>query len=120
MSSAMPSLSERDPWLYVEDMLGFAERVMSYSAGIEQQAFFQDAMRCDATLRNLELLGEAATWGPEELRARAPGIPWRQVIATRNRLIHGYLGIDPDTVWSIVADDVPVLAQQLAKLLATR
>jgi uncharacterized protein with HEPN domain len=116
----MPSSSERDPWLYGEDMLGFAERVMSYSAGVGQQAFFQDPMRCDATLRNLELLGEAATRVPAELRARAPGIPWRQVIATRNRLIHGYLGIDSDTVWSIVAEDVPVLARQLSELLATR
>lgn len=116
----MPSPSERDPWLYVEDMLGFAERVMRYSAGIEQPAFFADAMRCDATLRNLELLGEAATRVPDELRSRAPGIAWRQLIATRNRLIHGYLGIDPDTVWSIVAEDVPALAQQLQALLATR
>ena len=116
----MPSPFERDPWLYVEDMLGFAERVMRYSAGVDQQSFFQDAMRCDATLRNLELLGEAATHVPDDLRARAAGIPWRQVIATRNRLIHAYLGIDPDTVWSIVADDVPALAQQLTALLATR
>jgi uncharacterized protein with HEPN domain len=45
-------------------------------------------------------------------------IPWRQVIATRNRLTHAYLGIDPDTVWSIIQDDVPVLRQRLAGLLA--
>jgi uncharacterized protein with HEPN domain len=42
------------------------------------------------------------------------------VIATRNRLIHAYLGIDLDTVWSIVRDDVPALRRALIALLATR
>lgn len=76
-----------------------------------------DAMRWDATLRNLELIGEAATHVPDELRERAPALPWRQVIATRNRLIHAYLGIDADTVWSIVSEDVPELRRELLRLL---
>jgi uncharacterized protein with HEPN domain len=45
-----------------------------------------------------------------------PQIPWRQVVATRNRLIHGYLGIDNDTLWSIVEQDTPALLTQLAAL----
>jgi uncharacterized protein with HEPN domain len=43
-------------------------------------------------------------------------IPWRQVVATRNRLIHGYLGIDNGILWSIIQDDIPVLLQELKKL----
>ena len=43
-------------------------------------------------------------------------IPWRQIIATRNRLIHAYLGIDNDTLWSIIRDDVPALLRALRKL----
>ena len=116
----MPSPSERDSWLYVEDMCAFCERVLAYTKDIEREAFTADAMRYDATLRNLELLGEAATHVPENLRTRAPSIAWRQVIATRNRLIHAYLGIDSDTVWSIVRDDIPALHHNLLKLLATK
>ena len=56
----------------------------------------------DATLRNLELIGEAATHVPQAVRDSASEIPWRQVVATRNRLIHGYLGTDNDTLWSII------------------
>jgi uncharacterized protein with HEPN domain len=48
----------------------------------------------DATVRNLELIGEAATHIPDEVRKANPDIPWRMVIATRNRLIHGYLGLE--------------------------
>jgi len=116
----MPSSSERDSWLYVEDMCAFCERVLAYTQDIERETFTADVMRYDATLRNLELLGEAATHVPGSLRDRAPGVPWRQVIATRNRLIHAYLGIDSDTVWSIVRDDIPALHRDLLKLLATK
>ena len=46
---------------------------------------------------------------PETIRLANPQIPWRLIIASRNRLIHGYLGIDNDTLWSIIRSDVPVL-----------
>lgn len=99
-------------------MIDFCDRVLAYTQGIDQAGFEADRMRFDATLRNLELLGEAATHVAQELRDRAPELPWRQVIATRNRLIHAYLGLDDDIIWSIVTDDVPALRPLLAALLA--
>jgi uncharacterized protein with HEPN domain len=53
---------------------------------------------------------------PEEVRKQYSQIPWRMVVATRNRLIHGYLGIDNDTLWSIIQTDVPVLLTELHKM----
>jgi uncharacterized protein with HEPN domain len=50
------------------------------------------------------------------VRSANPQIPWRLIIATRNRLIHGYLGIDDDTVWSIIQDDLPALLKALRGL----
>jgi len=97
-------------------MLLFASKVLSYTAELDQDAFSADELTFDATLRNLELLGEAATHVPEDVRAAHPEIPWRLIVATRNRLIHGYLGIDVDTVWSIVRDDVPALVPMLRVL----
>lgn len=105
-------------WLfYVDDMIGFANKILSYTRGIDQTAFEATDLIYDATLRNLELIGEAATHIPDDVRARtAERIPWRLVIATRNRLIHAYLGIDNDTVWSIIQGDIPVLLVELHKL----
>ena len=100
-------------------MVEFCERVIAYAAGFDLPALLADRMRYDAILRNLELIGEAATHVPDELRARAPELPWRQVIGTRNRLAHAYLGIEPETVWLIVTVNVPRLRDQLAALLAT-
>jgi len=53
----------------------------------------------------------------DEVRAENPDIPWWKVIATRNRLIHAYLGIDNDTVWSIIQDDLPELIEGLRRIL---
>jgi len=63
------------------------------------------------------LIGEAATHIPDDIRSAHPDIPWRMIIATRNRLIHGYLGIDNDTIWSIIQDEIPKLLRQLTAML---
>jgi uncharacterized protein with HEPN domain len=102
---------------YISDMIGFASNALSYTAGLTKAQFVADTRTYDATLRNLELIGEAARHVPEEVRSAHPEIPWRMIIATRNRLIHAYLGIDDDTIWSIIQDD---LLDLLAALEAMR
>ncbi len=101
---------------YVADMISFAERVLAYTEGLEQEAFVASGLTYDATVRNLELIGEAASHIPEKVRTAHPEIPWRMIIATRNRLIHGYLGIDNDTLWSIIKDEIPMLKSMLEAL----
>ena len=110
-------MSEREWRFYIQDMLRFAENVQAYSNGLDQEQFEADSLKYDAILRNLELIGEAARHVPDQVRRDHQGIPWRQLVATRNRLIHGYLGIDNDTLWSIVADDIPTLVEDVRALL---
>ena len=111
-------MSDRDDRLYVEDMLEFCDLALAYAAGISRESLDADRMRYDAILRNLELIGEAATHVSAEQRALAPTVPWREIVATRNRVAHAYLGISADTVWSILRDDLPVLRPSLVALLA--
>ena len=110
--------AQREWRFYLDDMLVFCEKVLSFTHGLNQNQFQSDTMRFDATVRNIELIGEAATHVPETVRLSASHIPWRMVIATRNQLIHGYLGLDNDTLWSIVEVDIPALHQQLKVLKA--
>ena len=109
-------MSEREWQFYIDDMIRFAENVQTYTSGMDQAMFVASALNYDATLRNLELIGEAATHIPENIREGNPSIPWRMIIATRNRLSHAYLGIDNDTLWSIIRDDVPALLENLKQL----
>jgi uncharacterized protein with HEPN domain len=107
---------KREWRFYLDDMLGFAEKVIAYTYQLDQAGFIASGLNDDATVRNLELIGEAATHVPEAVRTANPQIPWRLIIATRNRLIHGYLEIDNDTLWSIIRSDIPFLLQNLIAL----
>ena len=112
----MSEPAAREWRFYLEDMIAFADKVVAYTDGLDQQGFVGIGLNYDATVRNLELIGEAATHIPDDVCQANPQIPWRRIIATRNRLIHGYLGIDNDTLWSIIQDDISALLPQLHKL----
>ncbi len=103
---------------YVSDMIDFAEKVLAYTHEMDQSRFEQSGLNYDATLRNLELIGEAATHIPEHVRQFASHIDWRRIVATRNQLIHGYPGIDNDILWSIIQADIPALLENLHVLKA--
>ena len=82
-------MSEQDKpmrvWVFFSDMRGFAEKVLACTDGMRQQAFVDSGITYDATLRNLELIGEAATHGPESVRQAHPEIPWRLIVSTLGR-----------------------------------
>ena len=113
----MPSPSEGSPrrdWrLYAQDMQRFAHRAVGYCAGLDRAQFEANQLMQDAVLRNLELIGEAATRIPDDVRLAHAEIPWRQIIAMRNQLIHAYLGVDLDVVWDVVQVELPLLLQHL-------
>ncbi len=115
MSSA--GEGSRDWRFYATDMIEFAEKVRAYTSKMDQAAFVDDSVTYDATLRNLELIGESATHIPMTIRDEHPEIPWRAIIATRNRLAHSYLSVDDDTIWTIIQDALPKLLPALRNLL---
>lgn len=82
-------MSELEWHFYLDDMIGFSKNVITYCEGLEQKTFERTRLNYDATVRNLELIGEAAKNIPEQIRLANTSVPWRQIIATRNRLIHG-------------------------------
>ena len=108
----------REWCLYAADMKACRGRVAEYTSGLSRDEFERKRLVYDATLRHLELLGEAARHVPEEARARAPDIPWRRIVGARNVLIHGYLGIDNDIIWDIVRSEIEKLSLALEKLEA--
>ena len=104
---------------YVQDMIDFARKAGAYTQGKTQAVFVADALTYDATLRNLELIGEAATHVPDRIRDAHPEIPWRAIIGARNRLAHGYLSMNDDLIWSMIQDAIPKLLPALQHLLDT-
>ena len=70
----------------------------------------------DAILRNLEVIGEAASQVPLPFHERHPEMPWRQIVGLRNVVIHRYYAVDPETVWAIGDGELPSLLPQLLSL----
>ena len=97
-------------------MLEACEKVMR-SEGLDFHAFVRNELVYDAVLRNLEVLGEAAKKAPDSVRARHPSVEWRAIAGLRDVLAHAYFALDEATLWDIVAQKVPALAEVLRQIL---
>lgn len=107
----------RDWSLYIRDMLEFGQAVLSYTEGMDRDEFVADRRTYDAVMRNIELIGESAARVPGHVRDSHADMEWRSIIATRNRVAHGYLGIDDDVIWDIVQAGIPDMLHKLRRLL---
>jgi uncharacterized protein with HEPN domain len=95
-----------------------AKQAVEFSSGRDRAALDGDTMLMLALTRLLEIVGEAAKHVSGPTRALAPGVPWREIAGTRDRIAHGYFDINLDTVWEIVATDLPKLLPELDRLLS--
>ena len=98
---------------YLQHMLDAVERIRRYLEGVSREDFEADEVLQDAVIRQLEILGEAASRVDTEYRSSTPQIPWSKVISTRNRLIHGYLSVDMEIVFRTATHHVPQLRSSL-------
>jgi uncharacterized protein with HEPN domain len=99
--------------LYLRHMLDAVERIRRYLDGVGLEDFEADEVLQDAVIRQLEILGEAASRVDQEYRSSNPQIPWSKAISTRNRLIHGYLSVDMEIVYRTATHHVPRLRPSL-------
>ena len=98
---------------FLEDMRVAAQRVRRYTKDSTFESYEQNQEKIDATLHNLEIIGEAAKNIPEDVRASYPNIPWRNMARFRDVLAHHYFGIDLETVWDIIENELPALLSEL-------
>jgi uncharacterized protein with HEPN domain len=102
--------------MYIDDMVEAVGNVVEFSKEMERDEFFSDKRTRDATLRNLEVLGEAAKKIPDDIRATVQEIPWRRIAGLRDVLAHDYFGLDKGILWDVVTNEVPSLMEHLKRL----
>lgn len=110
-------MSRRDDTITLRQMLDHIEEAVALAKDGSRADLESDRVFFLALLKLVEIVGEAATRISDRMQAEHPDIPWREIIGTRNRLIHGYDSVDQDILWDIVTADFPPLARQIKSLL---
>jgi uncharacterized protein with HEPN domain len=105
--------------VYVGHIREAADRAREFVAGMSYEQFAADTRTVYATVRALEIVGEAARLIPEDVRAMEPAIPWRAMAGMRDRMIHRYEEVDLTVVWDAVQQELPALFPALARLQQT-
>ncbi len=98
---------------YLQHIIDAIERIGSYTKGMDEHSFTDDALVQDAVIRNIEVLGEAARRiraSYPEFADLHPEIPFDAAYQMRNAVSHGYFSIDLGTVWETIVTDLPALA----------
>lgn len=105
-----------DDAVYVQHMLDSIARIESYTEDVGEREFKEEPLIQDAVIRHLEIVGEAASRISEATQQRHDDVPWRDITGMRNKLIHGYFGVDVDVVWETIVEDLPPLKRQLESI----
>ena len=103
---------------YLRHILDETEYILHCSKNVSQDTFLNDQTLQRAFVRSIEIIGEAAKKVPEDIRQKYSHIQWRAMAGMRDKLIHGYFGVDYDIVWDVLENHIPVLAEVIDALLS--
>lgn len=108
---------ERQYQDYFHDILDAAIKARHFVEGMTYEQFVADDRTTFAVIRALEVIGEAAKGVPSPVRQQHPDVPWRDMAAIRDRLIHRYFGVDLRVVWRTIQEDLPDLAEDMQRII---
>ncbi|MBN1499188.1 MAG: DUF86 domain-containing protein [Spirochaetes bacterium] len=109
----------RNNSLYLMDIKNAAEAIIDFTKEITFDEFKNDDKTLSAVIRKLEIIGEASKNLDPEITASHPDIPWSSMARMRDRLIHGYFGIDTDVIWKTIQSDIPEILPLIIGLYST-
>lgn len=110
-------MSKRNNQLLLIDIVDSIDKIEQYTSGLTKESFLKDSKTCDAVIRNFEIIGEAANRLTEEFKDKHTHIDWFRIKGFRNRIVHDYMGIDYQIVWTIIERDLQSLKLEIEKLL---
>jgi uncharacterized protein with HEPN domain len=106
----------RDDSVYLGHIRDAIARIESYLQGVSEAEFLSTPMVQDADMHQIQIIVEAASRVSSSLKAQSSHIPWRDIVGTRSKLVHDYMGVDLEAVWETARKDIPVLKSSIANL----
>ncbi|MHB8205077.1 MAG: HepT-like ribonuclease domain-containing protein [Desulfomonilaceae bacterium] len=110
----------RQLFFRIQDILDALEAILAYTEGMEFPDFVADRRTVDAVIRNLAVIGEAAAHIPDEVCAEYTDIPWTDMRAMRNFVVHEYFGVSDTILWDTVTRNIPSLHEPLKRILKSK
>lgn len=108
---------KRDNSVYLRHILDAIAKVEKYLQGKDEMDFNGDTLLQDGVIRQIEIIGEATKQISMELRAKYNHLPWQDIAGMRDKLIHGYFGVDIGQVWLTAIEDLPLLKVEIERIL---
>ncbi len=107
----------RNPELYLKDILESIDLIEQFVIGMELDDFKKDIKTSDAVIKRFENIGEATKNISDEIRAKHPEIPWKEMAGMRDKLVHFYFGVKHELVWTAIKNRIPAMKPLIASIL---
>ena len=107
----------KDDRLYLIHISECISRIESYVGGMNKEAFLSSSVIQDAVLRNLQVMAESTQRLSDAAKERRPQVDWYKIAGFRNILVHDYLGVDIERVWTILQKDIPSLKKAIDEMM---
>ena len=102
---------------FVEDVIDAMDKALQFVEGMSYDEFAQDSKTVFAVVRAIEIIGEAVKNMPKDIREKHPEVPWKGMAGMRDKVIHGYFGVDMKVVWDTVKKRIPEVKPLFEKIL---
>jgi uncharacterized protein with HEPN domain len=109
-------MKERSRKLFLCDIIESIEYIDKFIEGLTYDSFITDEKTKSAVVRKIEVMGEAAKNLSPEFTLKHKDIPWSLIARMRDKMIHGYFGVDYDMIWKTIHDDYPELKEKIKRL----
>ena len=106
-------MSDRKPSVIIDDILNCIAHIQLYSSNLSFEQFSDNYMAVEACLYNIQIIGEATSQLPADVKEGNAYIPWASIKGMRNRLIHEYFGTDLPVVWNVIRNELPSFEDSL-------
>lgn len=110
-------MKKSDDLALLGDVLDAILRIESYVNGVNKESFLENLMMQDAVMHQIEIVGEASNDISDEFQEKYSDLPWMQMRAIRNKIVHDYRGINLNIIWETVQNDLPALREQVRNIL---
>lgn len=111
------NIKDRDFSDYLNDILEAIDDIQSFTKNMSLKNLESDKKTLYAVIRCLEILGEAVRKIPKNVKERYPDIPWKEIAGIRDKLIHEYFGVDTQTIWDTIQEDLSPLKDTITNII---